>query len=157
MLWFKNLFLLFFINLQKATLIYELKSLFHHLLYISKLLVSKRAKQLRAHGKPWMQRVPYTFPLHKLPPELRFLKRFSSVSFCLSVYCLDKIKVGGDSCLTATFRSIKSQFTVLQNWRLCWGFISIMRGYLKGLGFILKCFLLFALFVLFFRGVLGIN
>src|SRR4051812_45861870 len=68
---------------------------------------NEQAKQLRAHGKPWMQRVPYTFPLHKLPPELRFLKRFFSVSFCLSEYSLDKIKVGGDSCLPRHFDYIK--------------------------------------------------
>src|SRR4051812_37259317 len=90
------------------------------------------------------------------PPNSDFIKGFFLFLFAFLIN-LDKIKVGGDSCLTATFRSLKSQFTVLQNWRLCWGFISIKRGYLKSLGFILKCFLLFALFVLFFRGVLGIN
>src|SRR3954465_15957187 len=56
------------------------------------------------------------------PPNLDFFKK---VFFCLFLpfrICLDKIKVGGDSCLTATFRSIKSQFTVLQllTLRLCY-------------------------------------
>src|SRR3954469_24765680 len=55
-----------------ATLIYELKSFFP---LSSTFSENEQAKQLRAHGKPWMQRVPYTFPLHNLPPELKiFLK-----------------------------------------------------------------------------------
>src|SRR3954467_5410661 len=93
MLWFKNLFLPFSKkHFQKATLIYKLKSYFISTLFL------QRAKQLRAHGKPWMQRVPYTFPLYKLPPRLSFYLKGFSCSFSLSD-SLDKIKVGGDSCL----------------------------------------------------------
>src|SRR4051812_29056327 len=44
-----------------------------------------RANKLRAHGKPWMQRVPYTLPLYKLPPELSFLLKGFSCSFSISI------------------------------------------------------------------------
>src|SRR4051812_49978237 len=71
-----------------------------------------------------MQRVPYTFPLYNLPPELKIFQR--SFLFFLP-FQLDKIKVGGDSCYPRHF-DYKSQFTVLQNWRLCWGLNSIKEG-----------------------------
>src|SRR3954470_229299 len=57
-----------------------------HFFLSSTFSENEQAKQLRAHGKPWMQRVPYTFPLHKLPPNLDFFKRFFSVSFGLSEF-----------------------------------------------------------------------
>src|SRR3954470_6109290 len=54
MLYFLYSFSKFFKKL--ATLIYELKSTFFlHLLFLK---TNEQAKQLRAHGKPWMQRVP---------------------------------------------------------------------------------------------------
>src|SRR3954470_7478490 len=82
-----------------ATLIYELKPTS----FSSTFLKQKRAKQLRAHGKPWMQRVPYTFPLHNYPPNSVFFKRFFAVLLAFLIY-LDKIKVDGDSFLTTTFQ-----------------------------------------------------
>src|SRR3954470_24910451 len=48
------------------------------------------------------------------PPKLDFFKKVFFCFFLPFRICLDKIKVGGDSCLTATFRLLKSQFTVLQ-------------------------------------------
>src|SRR3954466_3426766 len=82
-----------------------------------------------------MQRVPYTFPLHKLPPELRFLQR--SFLFFLP-FQLDKIKVGGDSCLPRHFDK-KSVHRITELATLL-GIISIKRGYLKSLGFTLNVF-----------------
>src|SRR4051812_45609919 len=72
-----SIFIFFLTILQKtgyAHLRAKVHFFFFHLLFLK---TNEQAKQLRAHGKPWMQRVPYTFPLHKLPPELRFsLKGF---------------------------------------------------------------------------------
>src|SRR3954464_5812737 len=71
----KNIFIFFLINLQNGYA--HLRAKVHiHFFYISE---RKRAKQLRAHGKPWMQRVPYTFPLHNYPRTQFSLKRFFPV------------------------------------------------------------------------------
>src|SRR3954466_3024768 len=70
-----------------------------------------------------MQRVPYTFPLHKLPPELRFLQR--SFLFFLP-FQLDKIKVGGDSCYPQHFDK-KSVHRITELATLL-GMLSIKRG-----------------------------
>src|SRR3954464_8592877 len=88
------------------------------------------------------------------PPNLDFFKKVLFCFFLPFRICLDKIKVGGDSCLTARFSNIKVSSPYYRTGDSA-GEISIKRGYLKSLGFTLKCFLLFALFVLFFRGVLG--
>src|SRR3954464_4947801 len=76
----KNIFIFFLINLQNgyAHLLAKVRI---HFFYIYE---RKRAKQLRAHGKPWMQRVPYTFPLHNYPPNSVFFKKFFFCSFSLS-------------------------------------------------------------------------
>src|SRR3954466_1645269 len=72
------------------------------------------------------------------PPNLDFLKGFFSVSFCLSEYCLDKIKVGGYSCLPYISIIKKSVHRITELATLPG--ISIKRGYLKSLGFILNVF-----------------
>src|SRR4051812_18523990 len=57
-----------------------------------------------------MQRVPYTFPLYNLPPELKiFLKKGLSCSFSISIK-LDKIKIGGDSCYPHMSNQISSPY-----------------------------------------------
>src|SRR4051812_46532279 len=100
-----------------------------------------------------MQRVPYTFPLHKLPPELRFLKRFFSVSFCLSEYSLDKIKVGGDSCLPYIFDYKKSVHRITELATLL-GMLSNKRGVTLKFRITL---IIVCLFALFLKVVLGIE
>src|SRR4051812_17644810 len=66
--------------------------------------------------------------------------------YFLPFLTLDKIKVGGDSCLPqhCCIYKNKSQFTVLQNWRLCWG--RIKRGVTLELSsylYLLVCFVCF--------------
>ena len=60
------------------------------------------SKYLRAHGKPWIERVlTPSLSIIYLPNPRNISKRNCSV--LLSFPLLDKIKDGGDSCLTVTF------------------------------------------------------
>src|SRR3954467_14509343 len=70
--------------------------------------------------------------------------------YFLPFLTLDKIKVGGDSCSPqhCLRNKNKSQFTELQNWRLCWG--KIKRGVTLELSSYLYC--LFVLFALLLKG-----
>src|SRR4051812_12846203 len=54
-----------------------------------------------------MQRVPYTLPLYNLPPELKIFQRSFLFFF---PFQLDKIKVGGNSCLPQHFNKISSPY-----------------------------------------------
>ena len=83
------------------------------------------SKYLRAHGKPWIERV-LTPSLSIIYPRTQNLEKGFFLYFF--PFRLDEIKVGGDSCLPRHFANKNanqhqtvSSATVSQNWRLCWG------------------------------------
>src|SRR3954471_9183901 len=85
------------------------------------------------------------------PPNLDFFKKVFSVSFCLSEYCLDKIKVGGDSCLPQHFDYKKSVHRITELATLL-GMLSNKRGVTLEFRITL---IIVCLLALFFKVVVG--
>ena len=68
----------------------------------------KMSKYLRAHGKPWIERVlTPSLSIIYLPYSETSRKRFFSIIFPFPL--LDKIKVSGDSCLPRHFANTNAK------------------------------------------------
>ena len=84
---------------------HEVKTLFKNKAPFTSNYLKKISKYLRAHGKPWIERVIIPSLSIIYPPYSEYLENGFFLYFF--PFLLDEIKVGGDSCLPRHFANTK--------------------------------------------------